>query len=72
MARTLAITGGTGFVGGHTLERALGRGWVQRMSEAQQIDMACKGRAAGDPWVEIERWLLRSTLPAARAARFAA
>lgn len=53
-------------------ERALGRGWVQRMSEAQQIDMACKGRAAGDPWVEIERWLLRSTLPAARAARFAA
>ena len=30
MARTLAITGGTGFVGGHTLERALGRGWKVR------------------------------------------
>lgn len=53
-------------------ERALGRGWAQRLREAQRIDMVCKGRAAGEPWVELERWLLRSTLPPARAARFAA
>lgn len=53
-------------------ERALGRGWSQRLREAQRIDMVCKGRAAGDPWVELERWLLRSTLAPPRAARFAA
>ena len=53
-------------------ERALDRGWAERLREAQRIDMVCKGRAAGEPWVELERWLLRGTLPAARAARFAA
>jgi DNA polymerase-3 subunit delta len=53
-------------------ERALGRGWRERLREAQSIDMVCKGRAAGEPWVAIERWLLRSTLPAPRAGRFAA
>ncbi len=53
-------------------ERALGRGWGQRLREAQRIDMVCKGRASGEPWVELERWLLRSTLAPARAARFAA
>jgi len=54
------------------MERALGRGWAQRLAEAHRIDLVCKGRAAGDPWVEIERWLLRGSLPPARAARFAA
>lgn len=53
-------------------ERALGRGWDQRLREAQRVDMVCKGRASGEPWVELERWLLRSTLTPARAARFAA
>lgn len=53
-------------------ERALGRGWMQRMAEAQHVDLVCKGRATGNPWVEIERWLLRGSLPSARAARFAA
>lgn len=53
-------------------ERALGRGWTERMAEAQRIDLVCKGRATGNPWVEIERWLLRSSLAPARAARFAA
>jgi DNA polymerase III subunit delta len=53
-------------------ERALGRGWSRRMVEAQRIDLVCKGRAAGDPWVEIERWLFRSTMPAPRGTRFAA
>jgi DNA polymerase-3 subunit delta len=53
-------------------ERALGRGWGERLREAHHVDLVCKGRAAGEPWVVIERWLLRSTLPAGRAARFAA
>lgn len=53
-------------------ERALGRGFGARLREAQHIDLVCKGRAPGAPWVEIERWLLRSTLAPARAARFAA
>lgn len=53
-------------------ERALGRGWRERLREAQHIDLVCKGRAAGEPWVELERWLLRGTLPPARAGRFAA
>lgn len=53
-------------------EQALGRGWIQRMAEATRVDLVCKGRAVGDPWVEVERWLLRSTLPPVRAVRFAA
>lgn len=53
-------------------ERALGRGWRERLREAPQIDLICKGRAPGEPWVAIERWLLRSTLPSVRASRFAA
>jgi DNA polymerase-3 subunit delta len=54
-------------------ERALlRRGWRERLREAQSIDLVCKGRAAGEPWVAIERWLLRGTLPAPRAGRFAA
>lgn len=53
-------------------ERAVGRGFIARLREAQRIDLVCKGRAPGVPWVELERWLLRSTLTPARAARFAA
>ncbi len=53
-------------------ERALGRGWSERVREASQVDLVCKGRASGDPWTALERWLLRATLPEARAARFAA
>jgi DNA polymerase-3 subunit delta len=53
-------------------ERALGRGWRARVREASHIDLVCKGRAPGDPWTELERWLLRATLSDARAARFAA
>lgn len=55
-----------------TYERALGRGWMARLREASRIDLVCKGRAAGEPWVEVERWLLRGTLPPSRALRFAA
>lgn len=54
-------------------ERALGRGdWGRRLGEAQRVDLVCKGRAVGAPWVELERWLLRATMAPARAARFAA
>ncbi|GMU43055.1 MAG: hypothetical protein AMXMBFR25_10410 [Lysobacterales bacterium] len=54
-------------------EQALARGnWVLRLAEAQRVDLACKGRESGEPWVELERWLQRATLPSARAARFAA
>lgn len=54
-------------------ERALARGgWGVRLAEAQRVDLVCKGRGAGEPWVELERWLLRGTLAPARAARFAA
>jgi len=55
-----------------TYERALGRDWPQRLREAAQIDLVCKGRAAGLPWVSLERWLLRCSLPASKVARFAA
>ena len=51
-------------------ERALGRGWGQRLREANRVDLVCKGRGAGRPWVEIERWLLRASVPAASAASF--
>lgn len=53
-------------------ERALGRGWNERMREALEVDLCCKGRSNGEPWVTVERWLLRCALPPARAARFAA
>lgn len=54
-------------------ERALGRSdWSRRLAEAQRVDLVCKGRASGEPWTELERWLLRACLPPARATRFAA
>lgn len=53
-------------------ERALGRGWPLRLIEALAVDLCSKGRSSGEPWVEIERWLFRCALPAARAQRFAA
>lgn len=54
------------------MERALGREWGARLAEALDIDLSCKGRSALEPWVALERWLLRSTLPPGRATRFAA
>lgn len=54
------------------MERALGRDWGVRLAEALEIDLACKGRSPVEPWVALERWLLRAALPPARAARFAA
>ncbi len=53
-------------------ERALGRDWAQRLREATQVDLVCKGRAPGLPWVSLERWLLRCSLPPAKSLRFAA
>ena len=54
------------------LERALGRDWGARLREAAQVDLSCKGRGAGLPWIEIERWLLRASLPRNAATSFAA
>ena len=54
-----------------SLEGALGRDWTARLREASQVDLCCKGRGHGLPWVEIERWLLRASVPRNAAASFA-
>lgn len=55
-----------------SFERVLDRPWPRLLHEAMVVEHACKGRGKGDPWLELERWLLRATLPSARARRFAA
>lgn len=42
-------------------QRALDRPWARLFREARVVDAASKGREAGDPWVLLERWLLRAT-----------
>lgn len=44
-------------------QRALDRPWARLFREARVVDAASKGREAGDPWVLLERWLLRATSP---------
>lgn len=53
-------------------ERALDRDWGQVLREAMVVEHACKGYGAGEPWLELERWLLRASLSPVRARRFAA
>lgn len=54
------------------LRRAPAAEWQQRALECARLDAVLKGRANGDPWLELERWLLRIALPPAQSRRFAA
>lgn len=54
------------------LQRALSRGsaahWERLLADAGQVDRMAKGRAAGDPWIALERLLVRIARPRALAA----
>lgn len=54
------------------LKRGGAKFWAQRWREAADVDLALKGRGPGSnqPWLLLERWLLRCTLPARQAAGF--
>lgn len=56
----------------NALKRGGRRFWEQRWREAAEIDLALKGRGPGalQPWLVLERWLLRCTLSARAGAAF--
>jgi DNA polymerase III subunit delta len=56
-------------------ERSLSRAplseWRKRVTESAAVDQTVKGRRAGDPWLALERLLLRVALRPELAQRFA-
>ncbi len=56
-------------------ERALSRGtlvdWQRRVAESAMVDQTVKGRRAGNPWLALERLVLRMALSPEKAAQFA-
>ena len=57
-------------------ERALARAplqdWQKRVVESAAVDQTVKGRRAGDPWLALERLVLRVALSPEKAAHFTA
>jgi DNA polymerase III subunit delta len=54
------------------LKRATQADWQARLLEAAAVDQCVKGRAPGEPWLMLERWLLRVALKPQQVRRFAA